>query len=139
MAARVQYRKKRNQIVTAVKLALDTHGLIYRKWGAEQRAKRGDWLVDSDGEVYTIDGKVFAKTYERVGPGTYRKVAPVWAELATRDGSVKTKEGESRYKKGDYIVFNNKDGTDGYCMSAKKFHAMYEPVATAKGTKRTTR
>ena len=37
-----------------------------------------------------------------------------------------TKEGQSRYGSGDYLVFNNEGGTDGYCMSAAKFEAMYE-------------
>jgi hypothetical protein len=132
MAARAQYRKKADQFVIAVKLDLDTDGLIYRKWGAEQRAKRGDWLVDNDGEVYTVDGKVFKKTYELLSPGIYLKKTPVWAEIANSAGSVKTKEGESHYKKGDYIVFNNKNATDGYCMSAKKFRAMYAPAKTAR-------
>jgi hypothetical protein len=31
--------------------------------GAEQRCKRGDWLVDNGGEVYTVDGDSFARTY----------------------------------------------------------------------------
>ena len=139
MAARAQYRKKKDQSVIAVELDLDTDGLIYRKWGAEQRAKRGDWLVDNAGEVYTVDGKVFARTYERTGPGTFRKIAPVWAEVAARAGSIKTKEGESHYKKGDYIVFNNKNATDGYCMSARKFHSMYAPVKAAKRVSRRAR
>lgn len=139
MAARAQYRKKADQFVIAIKLDLDIDGLVYRKWGAQQRAKRGDWLVDNAGEVYTVDGKVFAKTYERIGPGQFAKVGSVWAEVAIRAGSVKTKEGESHYKKGDYIVFNNKDASDGYCMSAKKFHSLYERVRAAKRDSRSTR
>ena len=49
------------------------------------------------------------------------------AEVAAEAGSVKTKEGRSDYKKGDYLVFNNEDGTDAYCMDAVKFESMYEP------------
>jgi hypothetical protein len=128
MAARAQYRQKHDRDVVAVQLDLDTDGLIYRKWGRKQRAKRGDWLVDNEGEIYTVDGKVFARTYRRTGQGTFRKMTLVWAEVATRAGSIATKEGRSRYKKGDYIVFNNKNGTDGYCMSARKFRATYERV-----------
>ena len=126
-AKRRKYRKKSSQYVVAVRLDLDTDGLSYRKWGGEQRAKRGDWLVDNDGEVYTVDAKVFARTYQRLRPGIYVKTTPVWAEVATESGSVKTKEGESRYKRGDYIVYNNRNGRDGYCMSAVKFRAMYGP------------
>jgi hypothetical protein len=139
MAARARYRKKADQSVIAVRLDLDTDGLVYRKWGAEQRAKRGDWLVDNAGEVYTVDAKVFARTYQPTGLGTFRKVAPVWAQVATHAGSIKTKEGESHYKKGDYLVFNNKNATDGYCMSPKKFHSMYEPDNAPKSVSRKAR
>jgi hypothetical protein len=125
MAERRRYRKRSTQFVTAVKLDLDTKGLAYRKWGAAQRAKRGDWLVDNDGEVYTVDGRVFARTYRRLRPGVYVKTTPVWAEIAKEAGSVKTKEGRSHYRRGDYLVFNEARGGDGYCMSARKFKAMY--------------
>jgi hypothetical protein len=124
---RQRYRKRPNQFVVAVRLALDTPGFAYRKWGAEQRCKRDDWLVDNDGDVYTVDGEVFARTYRRVEPGRYVKTTPVWAERATADGAVQTKEGQSHYRAGDYLVYNNEDGTDGYCVSASKFEAMYEP------------
>jgi hypothetical protein len=126
MAQRRRYRKKADQFVIAVQLDLDTDGIVYWKWGGKQHAKRGDWLVDNDGDVYTIDRKVFAKTYKRLRPGTYLKITPVWAEVATRSGSVKTREGQSRYKKGDYIVYNYRNGRDGYCMTAAKFKEMYQ-------------
>jgi len=123
---RDRYRKRANQPVVAVRLALDTPGFNYRKWGAEQHCKTNDWLVDNSGDVYTVDGEVFARTYRQVGPGQYVKTAPVWAEQAKAPGAVKTKEGQSHYEAGDYLVFNNEDGSDGYCMSASKFEAMYE-------------
>jgi hypothetical protein len=124
-ATRRRYRKKRNQFVTAVKLDLQTDGLVYRKWGGEQRAKRGDWLVDNDGDVYTVEARSFARTYERLRPGVYLKTAPVWAEVAMADGSIETKEGVSLYRRGDYIVYNSRNGRDGYCVKAAKFKAMY--------------
>ena len=127
MANRRRYRKKADQYVVAVRLDLDTQGFTYRKWGAEQRCKSGDWLVDNQGDIYTVDADVFAKTYCRVGPGKYVKTTPIWAEVATRPGSVETKEGTSYYDAGDYLVFNNEDGTDAYCISAAKFESMYEP------------
>ena len=128
MVKRRQYRKKANQFVTAVRLDLDTKGLEYRKWGARQRAKRGDWLVDNGGDVYTVDARTFARTYQRLQPGKYLKTTPIWAERASEAGSVKTKEGRSNYKRGDYIVSNTKRGADAYCISAAKFKAMYQPV-----------
>lgn len=125
---RRKYRKKASQFVIAIRLELDMRGLEYRRWGGRQRAKRGDWLVDNNGEIYTIDAKTFARTYKRVTPGLYVKKTPVWAEVATVSGSIQTKEGASRYKPGDYIVYNERGGSDGYCMSAARFKAMYEPA-----------
>jgi hypothetical protein len=127
MGTRRRYRKKADQFIVAVQLDLDTDGFTYLKWGAEQRCKRGDWLVDNEGDIYTVDSEVFAKTYRNTGPGIYVKTTPVWAEIADRPGSVITKEGESHYQAGDYLVYNNEDGTDAYCISAAKFESMYEP------------
>jgi hypothetical protein len=126
MSTRRRYRKKADRVVVAVQLVLDTEGFTYRKWGGEQRCKRGDWLVNNDGDVYTVDAEIFAKTYRAVGPGCFVKTKPVWAEVAAGPGSVVTKEGESRYQAGDYLVYNNEDGSDAYCMSAAKFESMYE-------------
>ena len=106
---------------------LDTDGLTYRKWGGEQRAKPGDWIVDNEGDIYTVDADVFARTYRRTGPGTYVKTTPVWVEQAQRAGNVKTKEGVTHYKSGDYLVSNNHDGSDAYAISAAKFESMYTP------------
>jgi len=126
MANRLKYQKKPDQFVVAVKLDLQTEGFTYRKWGAEQRCKSGDWLVDNNGDVYTIDSEVFDRTYRKLGPGTYVKTTPIWAKRATQAGSVETQEGRSHYEAGDYLVSNNEDGTDAYCISSDKFEAMYE-------------
>jgi hypothetical protein len=126
MSDRKRYRKKPNQFVIAIRLDLETEGFTYQKWGAEQRCKRGDWLVDNEGDIYTIDSEVFARTYRKVDTGKYVKTTPIWAEVASESGSVTTEEGKSHYKAGDYLVSNNEDGTDAYCISAAKFKAMYE-------------
>lgn len=122
----MRYKKKADQTVIAIQLDLDTEGFSYQKWGAEQRCKKGDWLVNNAGDIYTVDQQVFANTYSQMSPGTYVKTKSVWAEVAEKEGSVKTKEGVSHYKPGDYLVFNNEDGTDAYCISPAKFKAMYE-------------
>lgn len=127
MPTRRRYRKKTDRPVVAVQLDLDTTGFTYHKWGAQQHCKRGDWIVSNDGETYTVDGEVFSRTYRQVGPGLYVKVTPVWAEVASRDGSLPTLEGESRYRAGDYLVFNDEAGQDGWCMDAARFESMYEP------------
>ena len=126
MEIRRRYRKRSDQFVVAVQLDLDTDGFTYTKWGAEQRCKPDDWIVDNDGDVYSVDREVFAKTYRKVNPGIYVKTTPIWAEVATQPGSVVTMEGEFHYQSGDYLVYNNKDGTDAYCISAAKFESMYE-------------
>ncbi|MFT3717307.1 hypothetical protein [Pseudorhodoferax sp.] len=125
--SRQRYRRRPGRPVAAVQLRLDTEGFAYRQWGAEQRCKPGDWLVDNAGEVYTVDAESFARSYRAVGVGAYVKTAPVWAERATAAGSVATKEGRTHYAAGDYLVSNAEDGTDAYAVEAAKFEAMYEP------------
>jgi hypothetical protein len=126
MKIRRRYRKRADQFVVAVELDLETEGFSYFKWGAQQRCKRGDWLVDNGGDIYTVDREVFANTYRKVDVGKYVKTTPVWAEVAAEAGSVVTKEGKSSYEAGDYLVYNNEDGSDAYCVSAAKFESMYE-------------
>ena len=126
MATRRRYRKKPDQFVTAVQLNLDTDGFVYQKWGAEQRCQRGDWLVDNNGDIYTVNGEVFSRTYRQLSPGVHVKATAIWAEVADQPGAVDTKEGRSHYQAGDYLVSNNEEGTDAYCISAEKFEAMYE-------------
>ena len=126
MGKRQRYRKRADQFVVAVQLDLDTAGFTYMKWGAEQRCKKGDWIVDNGGDIYSVDREVFEKTYRMLKPGIYFKTTPIWAEVAAKPGIVATKEGESHYKVGDYLVSNDKDGTDAYCIGATKFESMYE-------------
>ena len=126
MPGRLKYVKRPTQTVVAVQLALETKGFIYRKWGAVQRCKPGDWIVDNDGDVYTVDRSTFKRTYRKVRTGSYRKTTPVWAEIAAVAGSVKTKEGRTHYRRGYYLVFNEKHGGDAYAVSAKDFKAMYK-------------
>ena len=126
ISSRQRYVRRPDRPVVAVRLALETDGLVYRKWGAEQRAKAGDWIVDNEGDVYTVDAAVFQQTYRQSGPGTFVKSTPVWAERARRAGSVSTKEGVTHYDAGDYIVSNNPDGSDEYAVPASKFESLYE-------------
>lgn len=120
--------------MVAVRIALDTDGLVYRKWGGAQTAKAGDWLVDNGGDVYTVDAEVFARTYREVegGRGTYVKTTPVWAERASTAGGVRTKEGVTQYQAGDYIVSNSRDGSDEYAMTADRFERLYMPADEQK-------
>lgn len=129
MDVRRRYRKKPSQFVIAVRLDLETAGFDYRKWGGSQHCKRGDWLVDNAGDIYSVDAEAFARTYRKVAPGHYVKTTPVWAARATAAGSVATKEGRTHYAAGDYLVSNDDAGTDSYAVGAQKFETMYEPDA----------
>ena len=126
MGERQRFRRKPGQPVVAVQLKLDIDGFTYRKWGAEQRCKARDWLVDNAGEVYTVDADSFALTYAAEGLGTYVKTGKVWAEQAAAAGRVSTKEGSTGYEAGDWLVSNEEDGSDSYAVSAKKFEESYE-------------
>jgi hypothetical protein len=122
-----RFRRRPDRPVAAVRLPLDSDGLRYRQWGAEQHGKPGDWLVDNEGDVYTVDAASFARTYRAVGTGAYVKTTPVWASRAEAAGSVATQEGRTHYAAGDYLVSNRKDGSDAYAIAADKFESLYEP------------
>ncbi len=124
-----KYRKKADQYVIAVKVDLDTAGFEYQKWEATQRCCAGDWLVLNNGDTYTVAADVFEQTYRQTHPGRYVKSTPVWAQVATEPGSIKTNEGSTAYLEGDYIVYNNENKTDGYAVSKAGFESMYEPLS----------
>ncbi len=128
MGTRRRYRKRETSFVTAVQLDLETEGFTYEKWGGTQTCKPGDWLVDNEGDVYTVDRETFEKTYRKGSPGVYVKTGEVWAEVADEAGVIETKEGSTRYEPGDYLVFNDEQGRDGYAVTAEKFESMYEPA-----------
>ncbi|MCP4203937.1 MAG: hypothetical protein GY769_18625 [bacterium] len=128
-----RFRKKAGTAVTAVQVDLDTKGFSYRKWGDTQFCKRGDWLVNNQGDVYTIDGETFEATYRPAGAGVYVKLTPVWAEAVEEAGVIETKEGATHYEVGDYLVYNDRDRKDGYAVSAAKFEEMYEPASKQEG------
>jgi hypothetical protein len=126
MEQRRKYRKR--TLVAAVQLNLETPGFTYEKWGGAQRCSPGDWLVESDGETYTVQRDSFAHTYEKVDIGKYKKTTPIWATVATEAGQVRTKEGLTSYQPGDYLVSNDADGHDQYAVPKQQFDEMYEPI-----------
>jgi hypothetical protein len=128
MDKRRKYVKRATQFVVAVQVDLELDDFTFRKWGARQRCKRGDWLVNNNGDVYTVDGQTFSRTYRATGPGTYVKTTPIWAEVAEMAGEVSTKEGFTHYGLGDYLVYNEPDGGDAYAVTRQEFERMYEPV-----------
>ena len=125
---RESYQKKAGCAVTAVQLNVETKGLFYTKWGDEQKGKMGDWLVDNDGEVYTVDAAEFLRTYEKISVGRYLKTAVVWAYQAQSNGFVKTLEGETHYQQGDYVIADDQTGDPTYAVGKEKFEGMYQRV-----------
>lgn len=121
-----RYRRRAGTPIIAVRLDLDTDGFTYEKWGSRQTCKRGDWLVQNGDETYTVDADSFARTYRRVGPGQYEKSGVVWAEQADADGVISTKEGQTAYSAGSWLVYNEPGRTDGYAVTAERFAEMYE-------------
>lgn len=123
-----KYVRRADRSVTAVQLDLDTDGFTYRKWDGVQTASAEDWLVNNGGDVYTVERETFERTYRMVSPGVYVKVQSVWARVAAVDGKIETKEGETHYRAGDMIVFNDEEARDGYAMTAETFERLYEPA-----------
>jgi len=123
------YRQREELQVTAIRLNLDLKALTYRKWGGLQNGKSGDWIVEREGEVHTVDAESFARTYRQIGPATYVKQGMVWAKPAESDGVIHTREGETHYRQGDYLVWNDADGRDGYAICKEIFESLYEPVS----------
>ena len=134
MPTRRQFVKRAGNEVVAIQLTLDTDGFTYRKWGDVQNCKPGDWLVQNNGEVYTVDRETFAHTYREESPGRYRKVSPVWAEQhRNRRDRCATKEGVTHYPAGAYLVSNDAEGTDTYAVAwprpSKRCTSRSEPAA----------
>ena len=123
-----RYKKKATAFVIAVKVDLDTDGFTYRKWGSLQTCKSGDWLVYNQGDTYTIDQETFSNTYEQISPGLFVKTNIVWAEVTEESGAIETKEGETHYKPGDYLVYNNENRKDGYAIDSATFKSLYELI-----------
>ncbi|BBU31918.1 hypothetical protein BTHE68_56520 [Burkholderia sp. THE68] len=121
-----RYRLKSDRFVVAVQLRLDTAGFNYNKWGSGQHCKAGDWVVENDGEIYTVDEEVFTRTYREVSRGVYVKDTPVWARRAESAGYIRTKEGQTHYEASDYLVYNDANETDGYAMPPETFDLKYE-------------
>jgi hypothetical protein len=128
------YRKREGTAVMAIQLKLDMDAFTYRKWGGLQTCKSGDWIVDRNGSVHTVDAETFARTYKQVGPATYVKQGQVWAAPARSDGAITTKEGVTHYKQGDVLVWNDKECKDGYAIAKDIFPTLYEPIPPSVDT-----
>lgn len=73
-----------------------------------------------------MDGDSFARTYREVSRGIFAKLGVVWARQANEAGSITTREGSTDYERGDWLVFNDRHGRDGYAISNRRFSQLYE-------------
>jgi hypothetical protein len=128
MPKRKLFQKHPKYPVAAVQLDLEFDNFSYQKWNGVQTCKQGDWLVYNDGDVYTVDKKYFRDYYQQVSHGVFKKIGDIWAEVATKSGSIQTKEGSTAYNAGDYLVFDRQEGGDGYAIKKHIFEKMYEQV-----------
>ena len=128
MQNRKLFRKRPKHHLIAVQLDLEFDGFSYQKWGGKQTCKQGDWLVNNNGDVYTIEKEYFRDYYQRINPGIFEKVGQIWAEIAEESGSIKTKEGSTDYTAGDYLVFDRQEGGEGYAVKKHIFENMYEQI-----------
>ena len=62
MADRRKYKKKVTSFVTAIQLDLGTEGFVHLKWDRRQACNRGDWLIDSNGDEYTVSPESYSRT-----------------------------------------------------------------------------
>jgi len=108
---------REGQEVTAIHLNLNLDAFIHQKWGRIQGAKHGNWRVERDGQVHIVAEKSFEQTYKKIGPATYTKNGSTWAAPAAEAGIIVTQEGETHFRHGDYIVWNDAAGSDGYAVT----------------------
>lgn len=120
------YRKKATHTVFAIQASIKGN-IYYEKWDHNQKATEGDYLVDNEGDVYTVEKVTFESTYTEVGDHRYAKTALVKAEQATESGKIRTLEGLSSHNAGDYIVHNPRQG-DVYVVPQNEFESVYEEI-----------
>ena len=128
MTDRKKYKKRPKYHVTAVQFDLQSEGFNYQKWGSSQYCKPGDWLINNDDDIYTVDKDYFKEHYRKVSAGVFEKVGEIWAEPTESDGSIETIEGETNFRAGDYLVFDRRHGGIGYAISKARFERWYEPL-----------
>lgn len=69
MGNRCKYLKRSTEFVVAIQIDLDMDGFTYQKWGGTQRCKRGDWLVNNNGDLYTVDGDTLRERTDQAVQG----------------------------------------------------------------------
>ena len=128
-----EYRAAGGLPVNAIQLTFDESekSISYVKWGGEQTAKFGDWLVHNPtgGDTYTVDNESFYNTYMAVADtfGLYQKKG-AWCKRVPFNAApftIPTKEGGTQVNPGDWLMANNVDLSDKYAMRHEKWLKLY--------------
>ncbi|MEB3335092.1 MAG: patatin-like phospholipase family protein [Cyanobacteriota bacterium] len=106
------YRERKETEVKAIRLNLELESFTYHQGDGARTGKRGDWLVECEGRVSTVDHATFNRYYKQVAPASYRKQLIVWAAPVS-DG---------------VLVCMDSEGKDGDVLSPDQFQALYEPL-----------
>lgn len=96
--------------------------------GSTMQAQPGDWLVQSEGDTWSVEDGIFRVTYEHLRDDLYRKVTPVLAVELPAAGTVLSREGMVEAEQGDLLVCN----VTGECwsMPKEKFFQRYAVVGS---------
>lgn len=94
--------------------------------GNQATAKRGDWLLNSGQDEWTVNHEVFIATYKELEPGKYQKTARVFARELDREITTETEEGIASGKPGEMILAGPL-GTV-WIQSKQQFTSRYEPI-----------
>jgi hypothetical protein len=98
--------------VRAIRLDLELESFTYRQGDGVRTGKRGDWLVECQGQVTIVDEATFARSYKQIAPATYLHQSVVWAAPVS----------------GGVLVCRDPEGKEGDVLCADRFHSLYEPL-----------
>ena len=115
--------------VTAIQLDFDNVTLTYHKWGNDQKAVSGDWIVNNYGDVIAVNREIFARSYRAIGNGQFLQTGHVWVKQTIEPGTLQTKNGKINYQAGDHLVFNDPEGNHGIVVKANVFSEYYLSIS----------
>lgn len=96
--------------------------------GTQLLASAGDWRVtDGHGDARSVAPGEFARSYESLGDGRYRRTGRVLARRAEPGETVTTLEGDAIAGDGDWVVRG--EGGEEWPVTAERFTVGYRAVA----------
>ena len=85
--------------------------------------EKGDYLIESDGNRWTVQPEIFEKTYSENSDGTFTKTAQVIAVKVNAALTINTLEGESVVHEGDYLLCG--ESADVWSIDSTNFVKKY--------------